>query len=818
MARNRKDEKAEKISKRDKRLNGAISAIAKGDLSREGRIAKMCDTINKGEHGGANKDAMTWLGSREVKKLERFPSGSPELDDALGGGWPVGRFIEIYGPESGGKSTMCLHAIAEFQRLFPDDDVALIDTEYSFDEEYAANVGVNTRWLMVHQPDNGTQALNVLEELIKLGVRLIVVDSVAALTTKEEMDGNLGDAQVAEQARLMSRALRRLTGEAGKRQTTVFWTNQLREKIGVTYGDTTTTPAGRALKHYASIRVGIRRVATEKEKIDGVEVPIANDTRADVKKNKCVASGEVLYLPGRGCFSVDDLCGEKGFPVMSFDGQHFQESPAEGCYKQRVEPCVEVKVRSIGSSFVNLDHPFLTPSGYVRAGDLESGDLIACADCLPSVVDKDSYWTPKRATLAGLLAGDGWVGGTTGVALRNFSDGCVERFRDAVDEFECSIYEKEDQKGLWVVRGVGSGTENKLYSFLKDIGMWGSRAWDKKVPDSLFQGTPSCRWAFIGGLLASDGWATDKCVGLQVTSKLLAEGVRNLLLTCGVRSSVSRRRPRKGGRVDGRRIVGKRMSYVVRVRHLDGLKRIADNVPWADGKLDGDFACQVSVGSRVPIEWADAAIKSANAKGVTPKRFMEERGFGRPRGGWKVALGMKRRTGTASRERVLQLALDADEKEVYDLCMSSVEWHAVTAVVAAGDRLTYDIAGTGWENFLLNGMVTHNTAPPFRTARFYISYGRGIDPVVSKFDAGVKRKVIAKRGNWYYFEEDQIAQGRYNSIVFLQQNEEFFKKVGAAVDEAVRNKTPVVPEPEKRPIKKPSTSKGKDGAVEVSDV
>jgi recombination protein RecA len=139
---------------------------------------------------------------------------------------------------------------------------------------------------MVHQPDHGTQALNVLEQLIKLGVSCIIVDSVAALTTKEELEGSLGDAQVAEQARLMSRALRRLTTEAGKRKTTVFWTNQMRELIGVTYGDKTTTPAGRALKHYASVRCSIRRISTEKETIDGEEVAIASETQVDVKKNK----------------------------------------------------------------------------------------------------------------------------------------------------------------------------------------------------------------------------------------------------------------------------------------------------------------------------------------------------------------------------------------------------------------------------------------------------------------------------------------------------------------------------------------------------
>lgn len=260
--------------------------MAKKKQTREERLAEMCKTLNQGDFGGDNNDAVTWLGSRQVKKIERLPSGCYELDDALGGGWPEGRFIEIYGPESGGKTTTCLHALANFQKKYPDDDCALIDTEYSFDEEYAAAVGVKTKWLLVHQPDDGNQALNILEEMIKLGVRCIVVDSVAALIPKGELEGNLGDTKVAEQARLMSQSLRRLTAEAGKRGATVFWTNQMRDKIGVTYGDKTTTPAGRALKHYASVRVAIRRSGTEREKVNGKDVAIANRTKADVKKNK----------------------------------------------------------------------------------------------------------------------------------------------------------------------------------------------------------------------------------------------------------------------------------------------------------------------------------------------------------------------------------------------------------------------------------------------------------------------------------------------------------------------------------------------------
>lgn len=250
------------------------------------RISKVCETINKSAFGGERKDAVTWLGSRDAIEIERFSSGDLGFDEALGGGYPKGRFIEIYGPESGGKTTAILHAIAEHQKKYPEEDCALIDTEFSFDEAYAVKLGVNPKYLIVHQPDSGEQALNILKMLIQNGIMCIVVDSVAALTTKAELEGDIGDTHVGEQARLMSQALRQLAAEAGKRLATVFWTNQIREKIGIMYGDKTTTPAGRALRHYASIRIHIRAIGKVKEKVGGVDVIVSSRNKIDVKKNK----------------------------------------------------------------------------------------------------------------------------------------------------------------------------------------------------------------------------------------------------------------------------------------------------------------------------------------------------------------------------------------------------------------------------------------------------------------------------------------------------------------------------------------------------
>ena len=212
-------------------------------------------------------------------------------------------------------------------------DCAFIDSEYAFDETYAKALGVDLRYLIVHQPDSGEQALNILSQLIMSGVTMIVVDSVAALTTRAELEGDIGDTHVGQQARLMSQALRRLVQESGSRDSTVFWTNQMREKIGVMYGDKTTTPAGHALKHYASIRVKVDRIGTVKEEIGGKKIALCNKTKADVKKNKTAPPFKVAEFYITYGFGVDKAAAlldtamsykviEKRGAWFTFDGQN----------------------------------------------------------------------------------------------------------------------------------------------------------------------------------------------------------------------------------------------------------------------------------------------------------------------------------------------------------------------------------------------------------------------------------------------------------------------------------------------------------------
>lgn len=228
------------------------------------------------------KGSIMKMGDESVEQVEVIPTGSIGLNVALGvGGYPRGRIIEIYGPESSGKTTLAIHAIAEAQKA--GGIAAFIDAEHAFDRFYAAKLGVDVDNLLISQPDNGEQALEIAEQLIRSSaIDIIVVDSVAALTPKAEIEGDMGDNKVGLQARLMSQALRKLTAAVSKTRTTCIFINQLREKIGVMFGNPETTTGGNALKFYSSVRLDIRRVTTIK---DG-DQPIGNQVRVKVVKNK----------------------------------------------------------------------------------------------------------------------------------------------------------------------------------------------------------------------------------------------------------------------------------------------------------------------------------------------------------------------------------------------------------------------------------------------------------------------------------------------------------------------------------------------------
>lgn len=331
------------------------------------------------------KGAIMRLGDATRMKVETIPSGALTLDLALGGGLPKGRVIEIYGPESSGKTTLALHALAEVQKN--GGIAAFVDAEHALDPTYAGSLGVDIANLLVSQPDTGESALEIVDQLVRsAAVDIVVVDSVAALVPRAEIEGEMGDIHVGLQARLMSQALRKITGNIGKSGCTVIFLNQLRQKIGVTYGNPETTTGGNALKFYASVRLDIRRIQTLKK---GTE-EFGNRVKVKVAKNKVappfrIAEFDIIFGKGistLGC--VIDLAEETSVIVRkgawySYNGDNISQGRDNAVKYLEENPEVAQEVQQKVRQKLEMG-AVVSANSVMAVGDEEAEDMEVDAD------------------------------------------------------------------------------------------------------------------------------------------------------------------------------------------------------------------------------------------------------------------------------------------------------------------------------------------------------------------------------------------------------------------------------------------------------
>src|ERR1700733_12992966 len=374
-----------------------MAANSRPTVERAGDRDKALETALVQIERQFGKGSVMRLGEKGHQAVEVIPTGSIALDVALGiGGFPRGRIVEIYGPESSGKTTVALHAVANAQKA--GGIAAFIDAEHALDPDYAKNLGVDTDALLVSQPDTGEQALEIADMLIRSGaIDILVIDSVAALVPRAEIEGEMGDSHVGLQARLMSQALRKITGAISTSGTTAIFINQLREKIGVFFGSPETTTGGKALKFYASIRLDIRRIETLKDGQDAV----GSRTRVKVVKNKCAPpfkQAEFDVMWGHGIsregslidMGVDNGIVRKAGAWYTYDadqlGQGKENARAFLCDNPDLANVIEKKIKEKLGKGPQLDAPADAPLDPDAPIDLTAADL-ASADVVPTPVE-----------------------------------------------------------------------------------------------------------------------------------------------------------------------------------------------------------------------------------------------------------------------------------------------------------------------------------------------------------------------------------------------------------------------------------------------
>ena len=734
------------------------------------------------------------LGDEGRAPMEVIPTGAIALDVALGiGGLPRGRVVEVYGPEGSGKTTIALHAVANAQQA--GGIAAFIDAEHALDPEYAKHLGVDIDALLVSQPDTGEQALEIADMLIRSGaIDVVVIDSVAALVPRAEIEGEMGDSHVGLQARLMSQALRKLAGALNNTNTTCIFINQLREKVGVMFGSPETTSGGRALKFYASVRLDVRRIETLK---DGTEA-VGSRTRIKVVKNKCLAEGTRVFDPLTGItHHIEDIVdGRLPVHAVSTDKNGvLQAGEVVSWFDQGEQDVIGIRLRDSTELWVTPDHKVLTEHGWRTAGELARGDRLARPRAYSAFGSQEPI-PPDHARLLGYLIGDGYVGGKTPVHFSNVEESLQQDAARIVGTLGC-LAKPADQL-ITMAFSHRPGEKNEVIELCRWAGIYGCLAPEKKLPAALFAPDVSAEVIsnVIFGIFETDGYVSREQtggirVGFSTTSEQLAYQLHWLLLRWGIGSSVQRRDPRsqRGGLIKGRRISGKHPSWEVRVSGVDNVAAFAAAIPvWGPrgqvvtrelaergGRYRGSQRIHLS------DEVVDPILAHLERRGVTAQLAAQLVGedAGDPRGGMKVVLGATR----LRRDRVQRLADGLDDSFLQDILADQLWFSRVAEILPARRRRTFDVEVADLHNLVAEDVVVHNCAPPFKVAECDILFGFGISREGGLIDLGVEQSIVRKSGAWYTYEGDQLGQGKENARNFLKENPDMANEIEKKIKE-----------------------------------
>jgi recombination protein RecA len=740
------------------------------------------------------KGSVMKMGEKGTMAIEAISTGALSLDLALGiGGLPRGRITEIYGPESSGKSTLALHVVAEAQRN--GGICAYVDAEHALDPVYAKAIGVDIDELLISQPDTGEQALEITDMLIRSGaIDVVVIDSVAALTPRAEIEGEMGDTHVGLQARLMSQALRKLTANLNRSDTIALFINQLREKIGVMFGSPETTPGGRALKFYSSVRLDIRRIESIK---DGVEV-VGNRTRVKVVKNKCFAAGTLVFDPGTGLtHRIDDIVGAgAGASVVASDklGQ-LHVRPIVQRFDQGEAECVGLRLRDGTELWVTPDHKVLTDTGWREAGEIGAGDRVARPRRFLGFGDVEPV-PADHARLLGYLIGDGYVGGKTPVSFTNTQPDLLADVTAIVEGLGCSTA-LGGRHGYELAISHRPRETNGVLELCRWAGIYGHLAPDKRILAAFF--APDVAEGVVGNLLfglwESDGHVTREQtgglrVGFTTTSEQLAHQIHWLLLRWGIGSSVRAYDPtqKRPSLIDGRRVQGKRPCWEVRVSGIDNVTRFSEAVPmWGPrGQVlltsltDPTLAThRGSQRGYLPADLTDPVLAYLRGRGVTAAMAaaMVGESAGDPRGGLRQVVGVSR----LRRDRVERLADALDSEFLRGVLAEDVWYDKVVETLDPEWRTIYDVEVDEHHTLVANDIIASNCAPPFKQSEFDIMYGKGISREGSLLDIGVDIGLVKKSGAWYTYDGEQLGQGRENAKLFLLEHPEVMVEISERI-------------------------------------